>query len=306
MQSLKAILRTGVTRLFSPLSVAGQEPPQVTFPEGSGVDVPMLFCGSMPAVEVMVNGKGPFLFAIDTAAQGMARVDSSLLEQLGLQPSGKTQATDGSGRNVRTLDTLRLDSIVIGDAQFSDLTALTRNYNTSPGQPRMDGILGFNLFSAFLLTLDFPAQRVRFEHGELPKPDGAEVLSSRSPRGIPVVEIFVGNSKVNAHIDTGNMVGNFVLPASLVEKLSFASQPITIGRARTVSNEFEIKEARLKESIRVGRYEFTEPTITFPTISKDVNIGCKVFRDFALTFDQKNARLRLVRQNVDVGRATSE
>jgi len=65
-----------------------------------------------------------------------------------------------------------------------------------------------------------------------------------------------------------------------------------------VSSEIEIKEARLKETIRLGRFEFPEPTIVFPSISNDANIGSKLLRDFTLTFDQKNQRVRLERHEL--------
>jgi len=91
------------------------------------------------------------------------------------------------------------------------------------------------------------------------------------------------------------MVGGFILPAALVDKLTLASQPITVGRARTVSNEVEIKQARLSDKIKLGTFEFNQPTITFPAIADEVNIGLKTLREFSLTFDQKNKRLKLDR-----------
>ena len=261
-------------------------------------NVPMMFRGSMPVIEVMVNGQGPFLFAIDTGAQGMARVDSALVEKLKLQAVGKVQASDGSGQNIRTLDVVLLSSIAFGGVQFKDVRAGTRNYNTSPNTPGIDGILGFNLFSDYLFTLDYPAKRVRLDRGELPRPNGAEILSFESPNGTPVVELTVGRAKVNAHIDSGNTIGGFILPASLVDKLSFMASPRTVGRARTVSSDIEIKEGHLKDNIRLGRFEFLEPTVVFPALSNDANIGSKVLREFTMTFDQKNKRLGLQRHEL--------
>ena len=116
-----------------------------------------------------------------------------------------------------------------------------------------------------------------------------------NPHVVPVVEISIGNSRMRAHIDSGNMVGGFILPAALVDKLTLASQPITVGRARTVSNEVEIKQARLSDKIKLGTFEFNQQTITFPAIADEVNIGLKILREFSLTFDQKNKRLKLDR-----------
>lgn len=258
------------------------------------VEVPMLFRGPMPAVEVMVNGKGPFIFAIDTGGAGMARVDTSLAERLSLKPTGKVMAGDGTGTNTRSFDTVTLDSITLGDIKFSNVTAMMRNYNQSPNVPQIDGILGFNLFADYLLTLDYPAKRVRIEHGTLPGADGSEILSFDSPSGIPEVDLKVGDVTVKAHIDSGNM-GEITVPTSLVEKLPLAGEPVTIGKARTVTNEIEIKQAQLNGAVRFGRFEIRNPKINFAEIFRHANIGSRTLSQFSLTFDQKNRRVRLKR-----------
>lgn len=277
--------------LLSSYALFAQPAPQ----KATTADVPMLLRGTTPAVEVIINGQGPFLFAIDTGGQGQARVDSSLVEKLKLQTVGQVQGSDGSGRNARAMDVVRLDSVSFGGVEFRNVEAASRNYNTNPNMPKIDGILGFNLFADYLLTLDYPAKRVRLTRGELPQADGAQVLNFESFRGVPIVQLNVGAEKINAHIDSGNSIGGFVLPTALAEKLTFAAPPQVVGRAGTVTSVVEIKQARIKETIKLGRFEFKEPEIIFPAVSEDANIGGKVLREFALTFDQKNKRLRLER-----------
>lgn len=297
MHKLKTLIfATAIGLLLSCSSHAQVSQSASNAKESAAVDVPMLFRGPMPAVEVMVNGKGPFIFAIDTGAQGSARVDSSLVEKLELKPVGQIQAGDGSGLNTRMMDVIKLDSLAIGNLRFQNVEAPTRNYNMRPDAPHVDGIIGFNLFSDYLLTLDFPAKRVRVERGELPKVDEKEVLSYDAARGTPSIELSVGSIKVNARIDSGNMSGGVVVPESLAQQLQLSSEPKVVGKAKTVSNEFEIKEAALKGSLRLGRYEFNEPLITFAPIFRDANVGSKMLRDFALTFDQKNHRVRFIRK----------
>src|SRR5215217_9547950 len=81
MRALKASLLVLALSLFSTHS----QQAQTAGVKSAVVDVPMLFRGPMPAVEVTVNGQGPFLFAIDTGGGGQARVDSSLVEKLKLK-----------------------------------------------------------------------------------------------------------------------------------------------------------------------------------------------------------------------------
>jgi Aspartyl protease len=263
----------------------------------AAVEVPMLFRGPMPAVEVMVNGQGPFLFAIDTGASGMARADASLVARLALPEVGEARGSDGSGRGGTSMKLVRLNSLTIAGLEFRHVTAASRDYNNSARMPHIDEILGFNLFADHLLTLDYGARRVRIEKGRLPDADGKEILTFESARGVPTIELQVGDIKIKAHIDTGNAVGEFLLPADLAEKLIFSSQPVTVGKARTVSSEVEIKEAPLKGMIRLGRFEFSDPVITYPALSQFANIGSRAFRDFALTFDQKNLRVKLIKRD---------
>lgn len=292
-------LKASVLLALSILSAQSQEvSAQTGGAKSPAVEVPMLFRGPMPAVEVMVNGQGPFLFAIDTGGAGQARVDTSLVEKLKLKTVGQVQASDGSGNSVRSLDLVELDTLAFGGVEFKKVRAASRNYNASPNLPRVDGILGFGLFEDYLLTLDFPSKRVRLERGELPRADGAEVLSFESPRGIPVVELGVGSHRIKADVDTGNTVGGLVLPTALVEKLTPASAPVTVGRARTVTSDIEIREVRLKDSIRLGRFEFAEPMVVYPALGDGANLGSRLLREFSLTFDQKSKSVRLKRSEL--------
>lgn len=257
------------------------------------VEVPMKFRDGMPAIEVMVNGQGPFLFAIDTGGQGDARADTTLVEKLSLKKVGEARAGDSSGQNVRVLDLVGIDSIKIGEFEFKNLEALSRNYN-GRGGVEIQGILGFNLFKNHLLTLDYPGKKVRIEEGSLPEANGKDIINFENPRGIPVIEVGIGNQTVKAHIDSGNSVGGFILPTGIVEKSQLASEPRVVGTAQTVTNSFEIKEVKLKDSIRLGSFEFAEPTVSYPAPS-NTNIGARVLRDFVLTFDQKNKRVKLAK-----------
>ena len=257
------------------------------------LEIPLKIDGGMPTIEVMVNGKGPFVFGVDTGAQGGARIDSSLMEKLALKPSGQVRATDGSGRNPQMAEMVKLESIEIGSLRFTDVSAGSRNYRKSPRPLNIDGILGLSVMSEYLVTLDYPANLLRIEKGELPKADGAEILDYKSKGGIPLLELSVGSTKIDAHLDSGNMVGAFVLPTAFAEKLTRASEPVVVGRARSASGEMEIKQVQVKDVIRLGRHEFPEPTVTFPALSDIGNIGAKTLSQFVVTFDQRNERVRL-------------
>lgn len=262
---------------------------------------PMQFRGPMPVIEVRLNGQGPFLFAIDTGGGMQADIDTSIAERLKLQPNGIVRSGDPSGLNDRELNTAQIGSITFGGVEFRNVTALVRPQRITASYPEVDGILGFALFTDYLLTLDYPAMEVRLARGNLPNANGADILSFEIENRVPVIELGIGKWRVKAHIDSGNFVAGFILPEDLVEQLPLLSEPVTVGRARSVSNQIEIKQVQLRDTIHIGRFDYPQATIAFPALS-NTNVGFKILREFALTFDQKNRRMKMVRNTTSSDR----
>src|SRR4051812_9140550 len=280
------------------LSFAIGHPPQLHSADAAPkfpIEIPLQTGDALRTVEVMVNGQGPFIFGFDTGAQADPRIDVSLVEKLKLKSTGQVQATDPSRRNFQASETYKVDSIAVGSLRLTDVTVIGRNFQNSPRPLKVDGVLGLNAFADYLVTLDFPAGKLRFEKGELPKSDGADILDYKNDAGIVVVELSVGDQKIKARLDTGNAIGAFVLPTAFAEKLTFAGEPRVIGRARSATGEMEIKQVEIKDAIKLGRHEFPGATIVFPALGDLGNVGLKALNQFVITFDQKNERLRLGR-----------
>ncbi len=256
---------------------------------------PMQMRGWMPVIEVKLNGQGPFAFMIDTGAGMQADIDPSVAARLKLRSNGRAINGDPSGENDREVETATIDSIAFSNAEFRNVTAVVRPQRITKDYPEVDGILGFALFTDYLLTLDYRSMQVRVARGTLPTVNGTDILNFEIENHIPVIEVVIGKIRVPAHIDSGNFVAGFILPEEIAEQLQLLTQPVTVGRARSVSNQIQLKQAQLKDTIRIGGFDFPQPTITFPALS-DTNVGFKVLREFALTFDQKNRRVKLARE----------
>ena len=255
------------------------------------IELPMLLRGAQPVVEVMVNGQGPFRFAIDTGGQGKARADAKLVEKLKLVKVGEARAGDPSGKNPVTMDIVRMDRLQLGSIEFRSVAAPSRSYSVGPGAA-IDGILCFQLFADHLLTLDFKHLKVVLETGALDAKDD-KVVKFTAPRGIPLVPIVVAGIPLEANLDTGNLVAPIILPADVVPKLPLSGEPKVVGIARTVANSFEIKEAALKGDVLLGRILFPAPLVRFPAPGRDANIGALALAGKIVTFDQKNGLMRI-------------
>ncbi|HEV2852605.1 MAG TPA: retropepsin-like aspartic protease [Thermoanaerobaculia bacterium] len=260
---------------------------------GASSELPML-AGDEIVVEVRVDGKGPYRFLLDTGAAGGGRVSKSLAGSLGLQTVGQAIGGDPTGQNRQTVDIVEVGSLAIGEAVLSGVKLGVRDFPKGPAgaEPGYDGILGIGLFQELLLTLDYPRQRVRIEKGELPPADGKEILEYEDPRGVPQIHLKIGDQDVAADVDSGNQKGELVLPASYLGKVPLEKEPVVVGRGRTGSNEFEIKQAPLKGAVRVGGQAIEHPLVDFVEGFPHGNLGQRFLRRFAVTIDQKNHRIR--------------
>jgi hypothetical protein len=257
-------------------------------------DVPMKFYGTRPAVEVMVNGKGPYLFLVDTGASGQARADASLVKELGLASVGETQAHDRSRGQGAKLDEVRLHSITLAGVRFDEVQAFSRNYNTSTYLPKIAGILGLGLFEPYLLTLDYPGRRVRLELGQLPPADGKTVLPFEREDALAYIQVQIGGKPVKAVIDSGNVRG-FDMPSEAIRRQPLASYPTLIGKGGSANGEQDLKQVELADEVRIGVHRITPPVVTFSDSFEDTNLGSTWLRSFVVTLDQRTNRVRFER-----------
>lgn len=261
---------------------------------------PLQMRGLMPVVEVTLNHQGPFFFMIDTGAGMQADIDVSVAQRLNLRANGRVLSGDPSGVNDREVSTALIDSLSIGTGaarggvEFRNVTAVVRQHRITKDYPDVDGILGFALFTDYLLTLDYPAMQVRLSRGTLSPANRTDILNFEIENRIPVIELAIGKMRVRAHVDSGNFVAGFILPEEIVAQLQLLSSPVVVGSARSVSNRIELKQVQLRDTIRVGSFDFPKPLVQFPALS-DTNLGFKVLREFTVTFDQKNRRMKLER-----------
>lgn len=251
-----------------------------------------------PAVEVTVNGKGPWLFFADTGA-GVTVIDKSLAKELGLEVTGKRPIGGPSDPEGIDADVVRIDSLKVGSIDFTHVEAASWDRSglyKQAGRDRPRGVLGLGLFAGYLLSFDGPAGQLIIEDGALPEPTDEHVVPFKMTEyGIPVIQIAINSRPIDAHFDTGSP-GSITLPESMEGNLRFKTKLRVMGRARTVNGAFEVRGAKLDGKVDIMGYLFDDPQVMLVGALNDMHaaiIGSRLLRDFVLTFDQKNKRVRL-------------
>lgn len=173
-------------------------------------------------VPVMINGQGPFQFAIDSGST-TTLVSDELADRLKLPP-GKSVRVHAMGGSAR-IRTVRIDHI---EASANIL----RNVELA-AVPRAnldaDGLLGLNLLKDQRIVMDFVERAIRIEPSTAAPPPGADaevdvseiVVTARRRHGqLIMVDADANGQKIWVIVDSGSQasVGNLKLMQLLVKR----------------------------------------------------------------------------------------
>jgi predicted aspartyl protease len=241
-----------------------------------------------PHVMVMVNGRGPYRFLLDTGTGGEALVTPELANELNLATVGSTRLTDPSLEGNQRSDLVFIDSLNVAGVEFPEVKAVRHTlYGEDAG---CQGILGFTLFTDHLLTLDYPNQQMTLTLGSLAPDGGRTVLPFHIADGVPVAALMIGDLRVEALLDTGGT--GLSLPQRLASRMKFSIEPVDFGHGESLSSRFLIKAAKLGTDVRLGQYVFTQPFVEINEAFPLANFGSNPMQNFAVTFDQVNLLVR--------------
>lgn len=186
-------------------------------------------------VPVLINGKGPYRFLVDTGADG-SLVSAALVSQLGLVPyqirNERVEGTTGTEQLPWvTIDSLSIGSIVKHEVRMP--------VSSSPVMSGLDGILGMAGFGAVRVVVDFHNNKVFVDRSSRTLPRSfLDIQAQRSPGGLLIIPARVGDIPVAAVIDTGatETLGNAALRKALLrEAATEAAQAQIYGVTRQIS-----------------------------------------------------------------------
>jgi hypothetical protein len=267
-------------------------PPSVEL-RGGQTSLPMQDMGGRPVVDVMINGKGPYRFILDTGAR-ISLIDSELNKELSLPaPAGMVAAPAGGGQAPAIVS---VGELRMGDAALRGLIAAVMPLGRLlQGENAPRGVLSASMFPGYLLTFDYPAKRISIKKGALAAADAQSIFEYAEEEDLPTVPIRIAGHDTRVHLDTGSGLG-LVLPRKFLGVLPLASPLREDGKAKTHGGEFPISAARVDGEIALGKYKLVLEEIRFSDVSAGPfppsgNIGYEVLQHFIVTLDSKNRRI---------------
>src|SRR5690348_6876048 len=166
--------------------------------------------------QVMVNGKGPFKFVIDTGAS-RSTLAPHLARALNLQPSVGRNVMLNGVTGAAEVTTVAVESLDIGALRFEkqDLPVI---FTSIMGNA--DGILGVAGFQDQRIDVDFKRDRVSVlaSNGKRPHYSMVTARATRNINGLMIVDVRIGRRvRAKAVIDTGaeRSLGNIALQTAM-------------------------------------------------------------------------------------------
>jgi TPR repeat protein/predicted aspartyl protease len=270
--------------------------PQLTTIDADSTSIPWDADEDMPVVPVMINGKGPFRFLIDTGASYVL-LDQRLAERLHLTRHGAAMALETVGKSsVTTEQPAVITSLAVGGVHFSNFNAAVLNFTPMEIDGdlpiQIDGILGSALFAHSLLTMDYPKRMVHIAHGSLPALDDKNIFPLILRHNIPYLMIRLETAHQIqdwwAMIDTGS---NSALGIGTEWGLAYSTPIVDSGLSVTASGQLTNHHARI-ERMRLGSFTFTAPEVNICDGQRYARIGQDQLNDLRLTLDFPGQRAR--------------
>ena len=210
------------------------------------------------AVGVMIDGKGPYRFFVDSGADRSV-IGLGLAARLGL-PAGPTVLLHSTG-SAQSVATARIGTLRVGTSTIHDIAA--------PALPERflggDGMLGIDALVDQRLTINFDKKTVVVQDTRQPEPRAGSdevVITARRRKGQLILTQVYAGGPIAAVIDTGTevTVGNSVLRARLLRR---QHAPIVTTTLLSVTGDIVPAELLTVPEIKIGDLILRDTTIAF-------------------------------------------
>ncbi|MFZ1125706.1 MAG: aspartyl protease family protein [Candidatus Baltobacteraceae bacterium] len=269
---------------------------------GGTATLPFAFVDHRIALQVRIDGEGPYTMILDTGASATLAADDARALHLRTGRAFQMSGT-GAGRTpafesrVRSFDLgagIVLHDIPATVVSLDELRRVT-------ALPRLDGLIGTELLARYVVGIDYAQEKLTFRppDGYTPDPGGVTV-PLLAKRGTPVIHAGVDGLGGSFTIDTGDRV-----PLTLMEPFAkahpaLASDPAKVhgltgwGFGGPVPG-YVARVGRLD----IGSLEIAGPLTRLPTVAGgfftsthlEGSIGTGVCEQFTVTFDVPHGRV---------------
>ena len=258
-------------------------------------------------VQTTVDGKGPFLFLLDTGSSSTT-LTTRLAKNLALQPKASAVG-HGAGEAPVGYSIVHVNSVAVADIPLGQMDAPAIDYGRMPllmGFDRFDGVIGAELFKGRVITIDPSRRQLTIEDSRtFQPPNGIQSIGFQlNGDGMPVVTAEVAGVQGRFEIDTGDrssltLFGPFWRAHSFTKRLGRTFEALTGfgvgGGIRSIVGR--------PDRLELGSLTIESPLTrlslqrsgTFARADYAGSIGMGLLKNFVTILDYDSRRMWLVR-----------
>jgi len=273
--------------------------------ERTEIKMELLTVGSSMAhrgygLRVRLNDRATVTLLLDTGSSGVT-ITRKLAEKIGASKLSE-QALEGVGKSGPAVGYKAwVDKVVIGDLEFHDCFV----HATPREIAQVDGIIGSDVFSKYLVTLDIPAQKLRLEPLPARAGDGTPAQAEAFTQTFSFGHFLLLPTEVGKKasglfvIDTGANA-NTISPelARLMPEMRAFNARMS-GASGVANSAFIADDATLRFA-KMNRTGERISTMDLHSVSKDLGveisgqIGFSAMENMKLTIDYRDGLVRFV------------
>jgi outer membrane lipoprotein-sorting protein len=280
-------------------------PPDYTFVAGkTSTEIPFVLASNHIHIPVVIDKSRPLNFILDSGAGGPV-MDTDVAKELGLQTVGKLEAR-GAGEGTQEANFIRLPNIRLGDVVIDSTSgaAISLKFlDKYEGMP-IEGIVGYDLFSRFVVKIDYQNQKLTlYEPSSFKYQGKGQSIPITLENNHPHVKAIVdGKYEGNFVIDCGarsslTLYTPFVEEHNLVAK---SGKTIDVLAGVGVGGKVMGKATRM-QSMKIGDFVIPAPLTNLSSAKAGAlssektagNIGGGILKRFTVIFDYGDSRMIL-------------
>ena len=224
----------------------------------AGEDINARKINTRMTVEVMLNGKGPYRFLVDSGADTSV-VGLRVARELQL-PLGRPATLHGMTSSA-VVDRVLVDEMQMGSSLIHNMELPALREADLGG----DGMIGIDALVEQRLMMDFEKRIIKSEDAKQPavRMDGEIVVRARRKRGqLILTEVKAAGLTLDAVVDTGSeiTIGNLALRDKLIKR--HKDKFVTVAATGVTGVTIELQLARIGE-LRLGSVTLKNVPIAF-------------------------------------------
>jgi hypothetical protein len=173
--------------------------------EDAAVTVPFTFVDNRMMIECTIDGKGPFVMAVDTGSSGNV-ITPETARRIGVAVAANG-TTYGAGEGTVKNGSAKIATLEIGSRTFAnqDVSVLDlTEIRTKLKFPHFDGIVGYTILKQFATYVDVDAGTISFEARSPEIPPGVDATTTAFSGVLPRIAAKIDGIATTVVVDTGD------------------------------------------------------------------------------------------------------